>query len=375
MGLSEGFAAFDSIEFESDVELLTAELSRMDSKERLKKMKHASRRLAFCAGIEGTGHHLWHAIFSQCEAKSGRCNLNEDVGTALWNQGFKSELSGKPRTRPSGLLSLEQERFVWRSSGWEQRNVSTEKFARLKDSAVVRLKSALAEMVKPGLTFPFANKKGRTGMLSYPNFGGPLQIFQNPDVRLLAKIAEDSSADLRVIYLHRQAASVLRSRGHGYKNIFTAAVVLEHSARVLLAQLRGLDQAFVRCVEYERMPHLPAGFEDWLSPVVRDSRVNIAALARTTFNPSGQRKNTTKVGKRSDAGKPLATLGKNVPKVTARHKSARDPKSRAGTSSFSTSASMRDSERNDKISVFVVDFLQRALDEHTSRHVAGPEIL
>jgi hypothetical protein len=107
---------------------------------------------------------------------------------------------------------------------------------------------------------------GNTGMLSYPNFGGPLKIFQYPDVRLLAEVAERAEVDLRIVVLHREAADLLHSTtGHRhFARYGQEAIALAHSARVLAAQLRSMDREFFLCVPYSRLPKVPRGFEAWM---------------------------------------------------------------------------------------------------------------
>lgn len=86
--------------------------------------------------------------------------------------------------------------------------------------------------------------------MSYPNFGGWDKPIHNPDVRLLAKIAEEARLDFRVIVLMRTADEILRStvfhRRFGPEQ--RQATILALSGSALAAQLRLLDPRFFVCV-------------------------------------------------------------------------------------------------------------------------------
>merc|ERR1712196_762393 len=98
-------------------------------------------------------------------------------------------------------------------------------------------------------------------MMSYPNYGGPFKMFQNPDVRILAELCELEGLDFRVLVSSRSAEDLLYStaehRGFMGGQWTLEGVVLEHSARVLAAQLRALDRGFVLCGDYSRLPSFP----------------------------------------------------------------------------------------------------------------------
>jgi hypothetical protein len=88
------------------------------------------------------------------------------------------------------------------------------------------------------------------GRMSYPNFGGwdkPLHI---PDVRLLARLAEEAGLDLRIIVLMRQANELLQSTVHHrrFGPEQRQATILGLSASALAAQLWMIDPRFFVCV-------------------------------------------------------------------------------------------------------------------------------
>ena len=88
------------------------------------------------------------------------------------------------------------------------------------------------------------------GRMSYPNFGGGDKSLHNPDVRLLARLAEEGGADLRIIVLVRTPEEILRStvfhRHFGPEQ--RQASILALSASLLAAQLAMIDPKFFVCV-------------------------------------------------------------------------------------------------------------------------------
>ena len=87
-------------------------------------------------------------------------------------------------------------------------------------------------------------------MMSYPNFGGNDKSIHHPDVRFIAKIAEQAGVDLRILVLQRHAKQILVSttihRHFGKLN--HQAHVLADNAMVLHGQLSALDGSFFECV-------------------------------------------------------------------------------------------------------------------------------
>lgn len=200
------------------------------------------RRVVFVAGLEGTGHHFWRDIFEVCTAH-GDCVRSPDLATSLWSQNDKNGLFNN--YQPNGDYDAE---------------------------AVEGVRSALQGLSGTGglhwVNGAHRHGTGKTGMMSYPNFGGPEKIYQHPDIWELAQIAEDAGEDLRILFLGRQARPLLTSTAvHRHFSPYgTQAVILAHNARVLASQINALDVKFVHCVEYERMPNLPSDLSAWLDP-------------------------------------------------------------------------------------------------------------
>jgi len=240
---------------------LTA-LQRQWARPLLAKRARGARRVVFLAGLEGSGHHLWVPLFRACGA-TGQCTSDADLSRHLWNNramaglwSFETKLY-KPRMQ-AGRWEYTHPDKLW-NNGFKREEQEVRK-------ALHRISQSSA----PGLVFannfePAFNQRFLMGMMSYPNFGEPLKIFKTPDVRLLAELAEDEGVDFRVLFLHRSAAEMLKSTtGRNFGGWDFEAVVLEQNAQALRAQLQLLDPAFVLCLDYDRMPELPAGLEAFL---------------------------------------------------------------------------------------------------------------
>jgi len=232
-----------------------AALERQWARPLLPKRVHGARwRLLFVAGLEGSGHHLWIPLLKRC-VKARRCAADVELGRRLWTD----------RTR-KGLWSFETKLYAPRAAKkWEYAPPGAKWLSGFR-RAEGEVRTALRRLSRRNATSPLLASLGGCGMMSYPNFPGKLKMFQTPDVRLLAELAEDEGVDFRILVLHRPAAAVLRSttihRHFGSWN--TEAVVLEHNAQTLLAQLQSLDPAFVLCTEYDRLPEFPEGLEAFL---------------------------------------------------------------------------------------------------------------
>lgn len=210
-----------------------------------KKAFSEDRRVVFLAGLEGSGHHLWRDVLEHC-THTADCVGFPELAASLWSQHDQTGLFNK--YNPTGDYD---------------------------DNALLGVRTALRDLrtspSKHGLVWvngAHARGLGKTGMMSYPNFGGPGKVYQHPDVWGLARVAEDEGEDLRILVLARQAKPLLLSTAvHRHFGAYvTQAVILAHNARVLASQLQALDPKFVRCVEYERLPQLPAGLGAWLDP-------------------------------------------------------------------------------------------------------------
>jgi len=242
-----------------------AALKRQWERPLLPKRVHSDRwRLLFLAGLEGTGHHLWVSLLQAC-GKTGPCAADHNLSKQLWSRAttsglwsFETKLYGAKHGRKFWEYKPPDEQWL---SGFQQAEgevrQSLRRIGQSGTSGLLVANDLVSEEVR--------NKEWGLGMMSYPNFGGPLKLFRTPDVRLLAGLAEDEGVDLRVLVLHRPAAALLHSTvGRGFSTWDPQAVVLEHNAQALLAQLQSLDPAFFLCTDYDRLPELPEGLEAFL---------------------------------------------------------------------------------------------------------------
>jgi len=230
-----------------DASTMNSRLKAEGSRPFIPKNSHSEdRRVVFIAGLEGSGHHFWREIFDKC-TRTGDCVASPDLATALYSQNEKNGLFN--HYEPTGNYSDAESEGV-RSA-----------FRALSSIDGMHWVNGLGRHVENG-------NRGTTGMMSYPNFGGPDKIYQHPDVWALAKIAEAVGEDLRVLFVGRQARALLMSTAvhRQFAPYGAEAVILAHNARVLASQLHALDREFVRCVEYEQLPDLPAGLSAWLDP-------------------------------------------------------------------------------------------------------------
>eukprot|EP00438_Fugacium_kawagutii_P023297 Skav226234 [mRNA] locus=scaffold1218:411728:412411:- [translate_table: standard] len=92
-----------------------------------------------------------------------------------------------------------------------------------------------------------------SGMMSYPNFGGPSRAIQTPDVRALARLAEDAGVDLRIVLMLRDPQKVVNSGlRRRFEGDFLHALKRYTSIFAFLkTQLDLLDPSFIKCWMYE----------------------------------------------------------------------------------------------------------------------------
>ena len=87
------------------------------------------------------------------------------------------------------------------------------------------------------------------GMLSYPNYDGVNRNLHNPDLHVLAAVAESAGVDLRLLVLQRSASELYESVSDRF-NVTTPLMSMSNSASNLFSQLYRVDPAFFACVQY-----------------------------------------------------------------------------------------------------------------------------
>lgn len=188
-------------------------------------------RLVFVAGLEGTGHHAWNAIFGKCVV-SGKCapatNLTQSLMQLEPKQGVVHGLFGA-EDAPVNSIQLHD---VYKQM----------EYLAEQDEARIYV---------VGLCFVH-----RSAMLSYPNYNGANKALDHPDIAVLATLAEMAGLDLRVIVLQRSAREILTSTANRDIGRHLEPKILIDNAAALYTQLLLLDRSFYQCVQYRELGKL-----------------------------------------------------------------------------------------------------------------------
>ena len=190
---------------------------------------------AFFAGLDGTGHHLFGSMLRSCPY----CNDASELRHALLPWWFLDHAPAERRAMQSRVTTL--------------------------------FRSLMQRQEEQPLTIWFLNvfEEEGTGQLSYPN--GASARFM-PHVDLLASAARAAQAELYIVALHRDAASVeasvraryLKNYQNRWGSIDAAhpiATAMVAQATSLRAQLMALAPEQLMCLHYETLP-LGAGVLD-----------------------------------------------------------------------------------------------------------------
>eukprot|EP00750_Incisomonas_marina_P023655 INCI5049.6.p1 GENE.INCI5049.6~~INCI5049.6.p1 ORF type:complete len:289 (-),score=57.53 INCI5049.6:69-935(-) len=226
-----------------------------------------SSRAIFVAGLEGTGHHLFRTLADRCDGvnegkkkkknkkKSNgeetgalssdlfheRCIVDKDAMCLLYNNTPKSEHPHDTLFNAQGSLSAYQ----------DQRAKYTQSLRNLMRKAQISFLNVDLRKTPP--------KNCVSGMMSYPNFGGPLKVLQHPNIRLLAELAEKAGVDLRIIVMLRDPLALLAStvlKRHFVESAEIGMEVLLRNFEILVQQLvmldpvRSLHEAYGGCAPF-----------------------------------------------------------------------------------------------------------------------------
>lgn len=151
----------------------------------LQKRAFSSKmRLVFLVGLEGTGHHYIADVLDKlCRKELGPCPKMCILADVLYP-----------------TMANAKNVYAYKASR-EKLRKEMQTLARYPD----RLPEGKAIMAS------FGPCRFKAGMMSYPNFNGPDKTLQYVDFRVVAEEAERAGIDLRIIYLTRQARSILVS--------------------------------------------------------------------------------------------------------------------------------------------------------------------
>ncbi|CAE7363831.1 unnamed protein product [Symbiodinium natans] len=192
------------------------------------KVTHSSSvRFLFLAGLEGTRHHGWSEVFRRCSESHGPCKF----------PGRLLELQRSLYTKnASGLFNPGN----WTPASYAEsaRNVSLAMAALKQSSEALYLLNGAQEV------------ETLTGMMSYPNFRVGLFPLHRPDLRMLAELAEQVAADLRILVLRRGIVDMIVSTvfRRNFSTLEEQVASLTDNALALFGQLTLLDRRFVYCV-------------------------------------------------------------------------------------------------------------------------------
>lgn len=225
------------------------------------KRAYSSLRFVFFAGLEGTGHHRWAALWQQMHALPQLYNYtltykNTSYGAASWASSQRSGIHLYHTMRDDKAPTLLQDiRGVQRS---------------------------LVQMSRraPVQSLFWLNAAG--DMMSFPGYFGARRVYQHPDLILLARIAESVGADLRIVVMLRDPAELWESSSRRFfkteeerrLNIRLYNLMLDN----LLATLVMLDPRFIACEHVDEPEH---GTEEGLLPLM--------SFLHRGLNPEGTR--------------------------------------------------------------------------------------
>lgn len=190
----------------------------------------------FVAGIEGTGHHWYKAVFEAC----GRSCAPTKVGPLSWQRSAAVFTSKMDAHRVAKTEAVEAARADLAKDGIAFFALNT--LGGLNDAA-------MADVKRSGADLPWTQGEG---MLSYPNWwSSPNKALQMPDVLAMSEAIQEAATpsrtpQLRVALTTRDSASVVNSVCH--KRNFakdaggcaTEVAMLVLGAAALVAQIMAL---------------------------------------------------------------------------------------------------------------------------------------
>jgi len=203
----------------------------------LPKTIRSGGRFWYAAGLEHTGHTLWHDGIMPELVKNGSLRMVYDDDTSMH--------------RPSCTKRHHNDSLKHFLHHWTT--------APKKDGAII----------------PTAFVS-----CSYPCLGDEYCCYTNPDIRWLAGVAEYMSSDFRVIYLTRQVEFILHGAGF-VKSESQRHKELLHACLVMLGQMQMMDQDFFVCSPYDQYGKNDKILTEFLS-------VDISSAIKRSLKPSKQ---------------------------------------------------------------------------------------
>lgn len=187
-------------------------------------------RFLFIAGLEGSGHHAWQDLFWACWKEDNACHVPQALQKTLY------------KNSTWGLFNpITPLRTVHKREWMALRDQAKKEMQKEEQRVGPQMLSVLnvAEYIRD------------VGEMSYPNFiHGPERSLRRPDVTLLANIAEEAGADLRILVLRRDAPGIYHSTvtHRHFMPGLPQVMMLIDNAHSLFGQLMSIDPSFVRCI-------------------------------------------------------------------------------------------------------------------------------
>lgn len=187
-----------------------------------------SVRVVFVAGLEGSGHHAWEAVFRACWKASSICHVPQAIQKLLY------------QNNTWGLFN------AWFSTEWQWYNQREALVQHLQHEKVKREKMGGGILI-----LNTASYVQQVGEMSYPNFAqGPERALRRPDLHLLAWACEQAGIDLRIVVLNRDAEQIFHSTvtHRRFARPIRQTDVLVDNGFALYGQLSTIDKRFVKCI-------------------------------------------------------------------------------------------------------------------------------
>jgi hypothetical protein len=255
-----------------------------------KSHNSSQARVVFVAGMEGTGHHMFRAIFEKCVAlRPALCEFDKELPQLL----FKATVDSSSISPGKGIMEIKHRgalKNARRYSGLfgvsaydAHSNILNAVFSRMKE---------IASSASSGKKLVILNTQDddKAGVLSYPNYDGLHRSVHNPDLHVLACVAEAAGVDFRVVVLQRSAEAAYASF-HRRFHVEASLMGIVTSANVLYAQLTQIAPDFYHCVSYDDMGALRSRDKDalatFLHPALRGGLMN-AMLGEVVTRKSGR---------------------------------------------------------------------------------------
>ena len=216
-------------------------------------MQQLKDTYGICGGNGGTGHHMFRAIFEKCIAlRPDLCEFEKVLPQLLFKAStdFGNSISpgkGLIETKHRGALkNAKKYSGLFGLSAYDTHgDLLAIVLSRMKEIA-----SSMGDKEK--LVILNTQDDDKAGMLSYPNFDGPNRNVHNPDLHVLASVAEAAGIDFRIIVLQRSAEAAYRSF-HRRFHTEASLMGMVTSASVLYAQMTQVAAGFYNCISYDKI--------------------------------------------------------------------------------------------------------------------------